>query len=408
MTILQINKFYYPKGGADVVMLELSALLERRGHTVVPFAMMSSENQRTPYAHSFVSHVETEGVSFGWEGLRTAGRMLYSREARKKLAALIGTTKPDIAHVHNVYHQLSPSIFSPLRRAKIPVVMTVHDWALISPNYTLFDHGVICERGAKHPWSVIGHRCIKDSVVASAWAAFVFNVHKTARLYERGIDRYIAPATFVKEMLVSHGFPEGKIVVLPHFLDVKKITPTFVGDYVAYVGRLSPEKGLPVLLEAARALPETPFKIAGTGPEEERLRATVAHHELRNVEFVGRLDGVSRDRFYRNALCLVVPSIWYEVFGRVVLEAYAAGKPVIASRIGALPEVVREGETGLLFPPGDPRALAEAIRLLVEDVSRRRTMGEVARRVVELEYTPELHYERMLRIYKEVIASHGT
>lgn len=383
-------------------MFELSKLLVEHGHLVVPFAMRHPLNVATPYAHAFVSEVQTEKVLFGWQALRTAGRMLYSFEARRKLGRLIKTTKPDVAHLHNIYHQLSPSSLGALRAAHIPTIMTVHDWALISPNYTLFDHGTICERGVKNPWGIVGHRCIKNSAAASALAALVFSIHKKLRLYERGIDHFIAPSAFIKEMLVRHGFAEKKITVIPHFIDVRDVTPSWEGEYVGYMGQLYPEKGVDVLIRAAARIPDIPVKIAGSGPEEAYLRKLADKLGVRNVEFVGRLDGVARDRFYRHALFFVVPSIWYEIFGKVVLEAYAFGKPVIASRVGGLPEIVRNGETGYLFEMGNDEELAERIRALAGDAEKRREFGARGRLLTETEYAPERHYERMMQIYNKL------
>ena len=400
MIILQINKYFYPRGGADAVMLDLSHLLEQHGHHIISFAMQSEKNLDSPFSHAFVNEVETEKVKIGWQGLHTAGRMIYSWQVRKKISSLIKTTKPELAHIHNIYHQISPSILGVLQKADIPIIMTIHDWNLLAPNYTLFDHGEICE---KRGWASFINKCTKDSYLASALDAFVFWLHQSLGLYRRNIKHFIAPSQFVKDKHIEAGFDEKNITVIPHFFDASKITPSSeTGDYVGFIGRLSPEKGLLVFIEAAKKLPEVMFKIAGIGPEEEKLKELVETLGLRNVEFVGRLDGVMRDRFYRNAMCVVVPSVWYEPFGLVVLESCAAGTPVIASRIGALPELVKENQTGFLFEPGNSAELAKMISLLVEDVGMRRAMGATARRIVETEYTPELHYERLMKVYKKI------
>lgn len=405
MTILEINKFYHPQGGADVVMLEESRLLSDHGHTVVPFAMKNQKNLPSPYAHAFVSAIPTARVGYGLAELKTAGRFFYSFEARKKLSGLITRTKPDIAHVHNIYHQLSPSVLDALGSARVPAVMTVHDWALLAPNYMLFDHGAICERGRLGAWQTIHHRCIKDSYLASTLAASAFAFHRLTRAYERGIRQFIAPSVFVKNKLVAAGFSEHRITVIPHFIDASKIVMGSVGNYVAYMGRLSPEKGILTLIKAAALHPDIPVKIAGTGPEEEKLKAFVSDHHLLNVEFVGRLDGVARDRFYQQALCVVVPSIWYELFGLVVLEAYAAGKPVIASAIGALPELVREGETGALVSPEDPVALASAIANLAQNLDQAKTQGIAGRVWIETNFTPDAHYTALMSVYQSAISA---
>lgn len=383
-------------------MLETAKLLEAQGHTVVPFAMQHPENFPTPYVGNFVSEVQTEGVRFSWQGLRTAGRMFWSFEARRKLARLIQTVKPDIAHVHNIYGQISPSILSVLRKYKIPVVMTVHDYALLGPKHIPFDHGALCERGEKSPWEIVGHRCIKNSLVASVWAAFVFWIHKKLKLYERYIDHYIVPSQYLRERLVKAGFLESKISYVPHFIDAAHVSSSGLGDYAACVAPLSPEKGVEVFLDAARGLSQIPIKIAGDGPEAARLRERVERERLRNVELVGKLVGPARDRFYRNALFVVVPSLVPETFGLVVLEAYAAGKPVIASRIGALPEVVREGKTGLLVPAGDVDTLRGEIKKLWEDADLRRAFGQYARELVEQEYHPEHYYDAIIQIYSKI------
>ncbi len=402
MVIIQINKYYFPWRGAEVVMFELSKLLAEHGHHVVPFAMRHPSNVPTPYAHAFVSEVQTEKVSFGYQGLRTAARMFYSFEARKKLSGLVKTTKPDIAHLHNIYHQLSPSVLDALRVRRVPTVMTVHDYALIAPNYTLFDHGAICERGLKNSWDIVKHRCVKNSTAASILTASAFAFAKAFHFYERGIDHFIAPSVFMKEMLVSHGFLEKKITVIPHFIDVRGSVPSWEGEYVGYMGQLYAEKGVDVLVRAAARVPDIPVKIAGSGPDEARLRALADALGARNVEFVGRLGGVARDRFYRHALMLVVPSVFYEIFGRIVLEAYAFGKPVIASHLGALPEVVYDAKTGYLFKAGDDGELAERIKALVNDPEKRREFGARGRLYAETEYAPERHYERIMEIYRGV------
>lgn len=404
MKVVMANKFWFQKGGAEKYMFDLIALLVRHGHAAVPFAMRHPMNLESNYERFFVSEIETREISSPWQALRTFGRMTWSFEAARKFRALVRETRSDILHAHNVYHQISPSIFDAARRLGLPAVMTLHDYHLISPNYGMFLNGRPAPPSPKHPylWTV-GHRAVEGSLSRSAAAAFKSWLHEKLRAW-RHVHRFIAPSAFLRDMLVRYGWPEERVEVVPHFIDLAGREPAYTSaDRVAYVGRLSPEKGVLTLLEAMRELPAKKCSIIGDGPDRARLTLVARNLGLKNVEFKGALHGDALSAELRKARAVVVPSLSFEVFGLSVLDAYALGKPVIASRIGGIPEIVRDGETGLLFRAGDRNDLAVKLASLDEDKAAR--MGRAGRALAETDYAPELHYERIMKVYRETMGS---
>jgi len=405
MKIILANKYYFLKGGADRYVLDLEHLLKAHGHETIPFAMNHPANLPTPYSKYFVSFVETEKAVVGWQGLRGLGRMLFSFEAQEKLSHLLRRTQPDLVHVNNIYYQISPAIFLTLREAGIPIVMTVHDYHLISPQYMRWSHHRV------EDWSRAGvlrsalSRFHKNSFLASLASSAVFRLHERMGLY-RLADRYIAPTKFVKDEMIKKGFEAQRIRVLPFGIEAQKITPAVGWDhgYVLFVGRLVEEKGVWILLRAAKVLPHIKFKIVGTGPETEKLK--YAARALSNVEFVGFVSGDALWNLYRGARSVVVPSLWQEVFGLVALEAMAVGKPVIASNIGGLPEMIIDRTTGLLVRPGSVPELVDAIERLNDDATLVREMGLAGRERVIKEFSLEKHYEGLMQIYNEAIGEH--
>ncbi len=402
MKILLINKFYYLKGGAERHFFELKEMLERHGHEVVVFSMQDEKNIPSPYSKYFVSEVNFENVALNWQGLRTAGRMLYSFEARRKISQLLDAEKPDLVHVHNIYHQISPSILSAIKKRNIPIVQTLHDYKLLSPNYALFCHGKICEcaLGGKY-YTCIRHRCIKNSYIASALSALEMYFHKTLQLYEKNIDVFICPSIFMARQLKRWGIRAKRIEQIYNFVSETAPTENVIGDYFVYVGRLSEEKGLPLLLEAFAGLPSK-LKIVGTGPLEKELRQRVRTEGMKNVEFLGYREGEELSDIVSKSLAVVVPSQWYENCPLVILEAYQHGKPVIATEIGGIPELVRQGQTGYTFKLGSPNDLRKKIQLMIENTSRVDEMGQNAKAFSD-QFRTEKYYQKLITIYESLV-----
>ncbi len=400
MTIIQANKFYFLRGGAEQYVLELSRWLASEGHTVIPFAMRHPENLSTPYARYFPSFVNTERVRPGFSALKTLGRMTYSIEARRRMATLIAETSPDLCHIHNIYTQLSPSILHALHDKRVPVVMTVHDHHLVSPAYNPWAPG--CGPDYSRVGIVRGTlvRFHKRSYAASFAQASAYAFHRALRIYERLVSLFLVPSEYMREQLIAGGFPKEKIRVNPYGVDPDTVAPRYDHDgYVLYVGRLSAEKGVETVVQLARTLPDLCFKIVGTGPEEAYLHAL--GHGCGNLEFIGFKMGDELKDLYRGAIAVLLPSRTQEVFPLITLEAMAAGKPVIASHVGGVGEAVHDRQTGLLVHPTDLHGWTEAVMRVAYDDGLRHFLSHNARLSAETTFHIHRHREAVLSSYAE-------
>lgn len=405
MKILLANKFYFDKGGADRYTLSLEQLLKAHGHEVVIFSMQQPETLPSPYAKYFVSFLDFSRVRFNLNAFRIIGRMLYSFEAKRNLEALIKAERPDIAHLQNIYHQISPSIFSVLKKYNIPVVQTLHDYNLISPNYLLSAHGGICLHGVGgNYWQTIIHRCIKHSFVASALEALTTAFHRWMRFYERGVDIFISPSKFLHDLVLTHNKHVSDIRVAPLYPTASTHMDHNSGSYLLYLGRLSEEKGAQDLVEAVAAL-DAPVKIAGTGPLEQSLQERIAQEKLSHVELAGFQRGQALQELIANARAIVLPSRCYENFPLAVLEAYAAGKPVIAPRHGGCVELVEDKTTGLLYTPNSIESLRHAIANMMDANTDVEAMGKAAK-AFSAQFSESRHYSELMTIYEEAIRRH--
>ncbi len=409
MRVLLVNKFFYNSGGAQTVLFQTKRLLERYGHEVIPFAAQDARNLPSDYSDYFVSNVELRQKASPLGVLQprlwaTAGRILYSREAERKMEALIRATKPDIAHLHNIYHQLSPSILRPLQRHGIPTVLTLHDYKLICPNYTLVSRGSVCERCKGHKYyQAVLQGCVKNSRLQSALCALEAYVHRAWGIYARGVDKYIAPSRFMRQKMMEFGLDGGRIVHVPNFLNLEDYEPSASFDnYFVYSGRLEEVKGVATLLEAvgnSRVAPRFELRIAGDGEQRAALEAHPRANGSNHVRFLGWLSPREVGSLLRGAMFSVMPSQWYENAPLSIYEAYAYGKPVVASRIGGIPELVEEGRTGLLFQPGDPHELQRKIDYLLTHPAQVTEMGKNARKLAEKAYGPDRHYQLLMKVY---------
>lgn len=398
--LLSINNYHYRRGGAEVVFLEQNRLFEDIGWDVVPFAMRHPKNLPSPHDRHFVEEIEF-GHAYGpATRLRHAMSIIYSRQARARLRDILTEGRPDVAHLHNVYHHLSPSFLPLLKEAGVPVVMTVHDLKLACPAYTMLHEGHVCERckgGRIH--NVVAHRCIKGSIPLSALVMLETAVHRTLGLYRSSVDAFAVPSRFYIDKLVEWGWPRERFVHVPNFVDAVALHPgENVGEGFLYVGRLSPEKGLETLVRAV-ALSGRRVDLVGIGPMEDRLRALTAETGA-DVRFLGYRTGSELHDVIRGCRALVLPSTWYENAPISVLEAYALGRPVIGARIGGLPEMIREGETGTIVAPGDATDLAEALeRFAAMPADVLLAMGRAGRLWVETDFSREAYRERLLGLY---------
>jgi len=398
--LLSINNYYYRRGGAEVVFLEHNRIFQDAGWQVAPFSMQHPHNLQTPWQEYFVEEIEVERSYRTAEKVLRAARVIYSREARDKLRRLIDKFKPRIAHAHNIYHHISPSVLGVLNDAGIPAVMTVHDLKLACPSYKMLLHDQICERcKGGRIYNVALHRCVKNSVSISALVMIETLVHRTLGLYKDTLDRLIVPSRFYIEKLVEWGWPRDRFIHVPNFVDVKNLSiDREIGEPFVFAGRLSAEKGVEILLHAA-ALARLPLLIAGDGPQAEGLHV-LADRLGTNVRFHGKLGKNELTSLIRSARAVVLPSLWYENAPMGLLEAYALGRPVIASRIGGLPELIREGETGATVPPGDIESLAATMtRFATAPKVQLAEMGARGRAWVEDEFSEASYLARISNLY---------
>jgi glycosyltransferase involved in cell wall biosynthesis len=403
MRILQVNKYYYLRSGTERYMFNLTRLLERYGHQVIPFAMHHPRNQPTPYDKHFLEPLDFHHQS-PLGKLRAARRVIYYRPAARRIAALLDEAQPDVVHLHNIYHHISPSILPEITRRGIPIVHTLHDYKLICPNYLLRAQGQICElcRDGNY-YHTVQRRCLHGSLAWSIVAAVEMTLHKRWQIYERHVNRFIAPSRFLQSQAVAFGIPERQLIHIPYFLfaDEWKPMPPGQSEYALFLGRLSQDKGLLTLLSAVQRA-DVPLLIVGEGPMQSAMEATIARDGLAHVRLEGYLTGSALTQTMARANFTVVPSEWYENSPNVILESFANGRPVVASAIGGIPELIDDGVDGLLVPPGDSHALANALRWLWERPQVAQEMGRAGRAKIEALYDAQPHYQRIHTLYQEL------
>lgn len=405
MRILLVNKFFYLRGGAERSFFETKRVLEARGHRVIPFSMQDERNRPTPYARYFVNKVEFNKDHSLREKAEIVPRVIYFRQARKRLEKLLRREQPDVAHLHNIAHQISPSILDSLKKFGIPVVQTLHDYKLICPTYTMLANGQVCERcRGGHYYHAALQRCNKGSLSASLLNVAEMYAHRALGLYRRGIDLFIAPSQFLRRKLMEDGMENMPISYLPNFIDANEYVPRYGGeDYCVYFGRLSSEKGVMTLIQSMRGVEALRLLIVGEGLQQQALQDLVRQEGLSNVEFLGPLHGDGLKKVVKDSLFVILPSQCYENCPFSILESFALGKPVIGSVIGGIPELISPGKDGLLFRAGDVEDLRAKIRYLAADRERIAEMGKNAREKVEQEYCVEAHYRQLVRAYHQVL-----
>jgi glycosyltransferase involved in cell wall biosynthesis len=406
MRILYCNKYNYPFSGTEVYLFELMELMRTQGHEVALFSMADARGEATPYDHNFAPHIEFDRNAGLTQKVRLAAHAVYSQEARLRMRAMIEEFQPDVAHVRNIYHHLSPSILWELKARGVPVVYHINDFKLLCPAYNLVRQGEACEdcRGGAF-WRVLGSDCYPGLGARTALMMEAY-VQRGLGTYEKCVDLFLAPSQFVRDKFGEHKWDTGKFRVLPHF-QVAAATvepPAEKNAPLLYFGRLSAEKGVGDLLRAMRRLPELRLVVAGDGPERGELQGLAATLGLTNVEFAGHVRGAELDALIARSRFTVLPSHAYETLGKSILESYARARAVVASDLGSRRELVREGETGLLYPVGDVEQLTAAIVSLSEPGPAKR-MGLAGWQLVKKRYTPESHYRALHGIYAELMAT---
>ncbi len=406
MRILQVNKFVYRKGGAEAYMLDVADLQRRRGHEIAFYGMAHPDNLDVDHAAHFAPHLSFDPPEPGPTGrVRVAARMLWSRSARRGIDAVIEAFRPDVAHLHNVYHQLSPSILGPLRRHGVPTVMTLHDYKLVCPTYQLLDHGRICEACIGNTFApAVRRRCNRGSLAGSALVAAESTLHHGLGLWGR-VDRFICPSAFLAAKLAEGGVYPDRLRHVEHFMDLASVAAAETpGAGVVVAGRLSHEKGIDVAVRAVAGRPGLTLTVAGDGPARAELVALAAELAPDRIRFTGRLAKDELHDLLRASAVLAVPSRWYENQPMIVLESFACGTPVVASGLGGLTELIRPGVDGELVPADDASALGAALSAVAADPAAARRMGLAGRSLAVERFEPERHLDRLESVYAEAAA----
>jgi glycosyltransferase involved in cell wall biosynthesis len=382
MKILLCHAYYTQRGGEDCSFEEERDLLVASGHRVIEYVRRNSD-------------MDALGP------LAALMTTLWSRRAAADLAELISQESPDVVHCTNTFPLLSPAVCHAAHRHGAAVVQALRNYRLLCAGAYLMRDGRPCEDcvGRLAPWPAIVHRCYRDSAAATAAVAAMQVLHRALGTWRRKVDAFFTLTEFARQKFIDAGFPASRVHVKYNSVSSTLAVGDGSGGYVAFAGRLSPEKGVATLLQAWRqdaSLP--PLKIAGDGPLASQVCAAAAADS--RIQWLGYVAAADVNQMIGAAAALVMPSVWYETFGRTIAEAYAVGTPVLASRLGAMAELVRHDRTGLLFEPGDPCALASAVhRLLERSADRLVVMRREARAAYEERFTPKHNYERLASIY---------
>lgn len=407
--LLSLNTYNYRRGGSDAVFLEHDAMFRTQGWDTAVMTMNHPKNEASPWSRFFADEIEFGHEYGALDKLVMAGKVIYSGEARRKISAMLDEFPADVAHAHCIYHHLSPSVLMELKQRGIPTVMTAHDLKLACPAYKMLNREGVCEKcRSGNLLHLVANRCIRDSLLVSALIMVESAVHKSLGFYRRNLDRVVVPSQFYKQKLMEWGWPESQLVYIPNYVDAVAYTPRYEpGDYFFYFGRLAMEKGVATLIRAA-AQAKVRLRIAGIGPEGEALKELTAEVGG-DIEFLGFVSGESLWTLVREARATVLPSEWYENAPMSVLESYASGKPVIGANIGGIPEMVRSGETGLLFESGNVDELADCMRRIAampDDAVAK--MGHAGRQYVSTTFTRPRYLHDMLALYAELgVAADG-
>jgi glycosyltransferase involved in cell wall biosynthesis len=405
MNILVVNWTWYPSGGDFTYVENVCRLYEQHGHKVIPFSMKDDRNAPTPYDDYFIENIDYKKVKRSLTaGIKVVMKSIYSFEAQRNLARLLAEVKIDAAHINVIHHYITPTILKILKEKNIPIIWTFHEYTPLCPDSAFISHDRVCEKcfgGAFY--NCITHTCKKGSVLASTVAALENYVHSYLNYYAY-VDHYVCTSVFMYEKFKSFNFFKDKLVQLYHGYDYTEIEAARLKPkqddhkYIVFVGRLEKIKGAHTVLKAMIAHPEIQLKIIGTGTQEDELKQFKEDHHLNQVTFLGKKSKQETLQIINGAECLICASEWYEVLGFTVVEAMALGKPVIGSAIGAIPEMVIDGYTGLLFEPGNASQLAEKIQQLYPNNELKGLMGQNAQLHINQLINNDNHYSGLQKL----------
>lgn len=401
--LLSINNYHYRRGGSDVVYLDHAALMESLGWDNAFFSMHHPKNFPTPWDKYFVDELEF-GNSYGvFDKAVMASKVIYSFEAQKRLRVLLQDYPADVAHLHCIYHHLSPSILPTLHDHGVPIIMTAHDLKIACPAYKMLNETGICEKCKDGNFlNIVKHKCLRNSLGPSVIVALESTLHHKLNTYKKYLTKVAVPSRFFMKKFIEWGWPEDKFTYIPNYVDSSQFLPDYTpGDYYLYFGRLAPEKGVASLLKAVKKS-GVKLKIAGTGPVEQELHALQADLQS-DVEFLGYQSGGNLHNLVKHSKAIILPSEWYENAPMSLLESMAFGKPLIVANIGGIPEMIEPGSTGWMFTSGDVDELADLLGTIdALPTDRVTAFGKASRALVEERFNRDNYVDAIQNLYASV------
>ena len=389
LSVLVIHNQYQQQGGEDVVVRAEMEMLRHAGHRVVPF-------------------VRNNAVIATYNPLQKASLVVsttWNWNAYTQIRKLIAKERPDVVHCHNLVPLVSPAAYDACKSAGVPVVQTLHNYRLLCPAATLYADGQTCDGCSRSLCRGVARGCYRDSRLQTGTVAMMLGIHRLLGTWTRKVDAYVALSQFARDCYVAGGLPAGKVHVKPNFLPESPVSRARPGDYALFVGRLSPEKGVIEMLQAWHHLSHIPLVVVGDGPLHDPASRLVRQSGSTHIKLLGQLNADDTQVQMKSARFLVFPSRWYEPFGMTLLEAAACGVPAVASRIGGVPELVVEGETGLLFDPNNPGQFSEKVNWAWTHLAEMAAMGLAAQQRYQQKYTAEKSYELLMNIYEAALAN---
>ena len=400
MKILLVNNYHYLRGGSERAYFDLSNLLKDEGHEVFHLSTINPKNQTSNSEDYFIKDYDLSKKHPLFKKISIFFRMIYNFEARKMARKIVREKKIDVVHLHNIYHHLSPSIIKVFKKNNISVIASLHDYKMICPNYRMFNNGRVCTKCTRGAYfNCLGDKCIDSSRLKSLVLTIEAFVNK--KRY-REVDLFLCPSRRQKEFFLKAGIKKDKLMILPHFFEGKNFdneNEYEEKDYLLYYGRLSREKGLDVLIEALADLPEKRLLILGEGEDKKRLESLVLSKGIGDrVEFRPWTSGGALIKTIKEARAVIFPFVWEEVFGYTLLESLFLGKLIIASDIGAVSEIIKDGHNGLLFNVGDINDLKN--KILQIDEKKEQVLLNTKKTI--LKYDKKEYYQSLINIYKNL------
>lgn len=387
MKILIGHNQYQNFGGEDAVALAEQQLLQDNGHEVIVYSRSNAELKKLSFS---------EKSRFMWY-------LAWSDQSYRELRKLIRDTKPDIAHFHNIYFMMSPAVYHACKDEGVPVVQSLHNFRPLCANGLFFRNNHVCEDCLNGSlFNAIRHRCYQNSWIISALVVRMLTAHRKMNTWKNKIDAYITATEFTKQKYVLAGISPEKIFIKPNFIYPSPKTLAADQGYALYVGRLSDEKGVEVLIKAWKEIKGYPLIIAGDGPLMPYLSGFIQNNQLKNVSLLGHVEQDKYENLMLGARMVIIPSVCYENFPRIAAEAMAFGIPVVASRLGSLKEIIEDQKEGFLFEPGNPRALAEAVKSCLE-FKEYALMKQRALTKYNQSFSSEVNYSALMAVYHQIL-----